>query len=118
MKRIFKQVKSAVVENLDQSSRDGLVRFEVKHGDNLRVALPSPHSDVVLRAADKSRTRDFLFLAHALTAVTVLFPQLPYLVAWGQYCRLSGRDDPTASYRACSRPILGPSAVRASGLFC
>src|SRR5207253_11101915 len=74
MKHIFKQVKSAAVENLDQSSRDGLVRFEVKHGDNLRVALPAPHSQVVLRAADKSRTRDFLFLAHALTAVTVLFP--------------------------------------------
>jgi hypothetical protein len=29
MKHIFKQVKSAAVENLDQSQRDGLVRFEV-----------------------------------------------------------------------------------------
>jgi len=45
----------------------------------------------------KSRTRDFLFLAHALTAVTVLFPQLPYLVAWGQYCRLSLLSMPCAS---------------------
>src|ERR1700676_476530 len=32
-------------------------------------------------AADKSPTRDLLFLSHSLNAVTVLFPQLPYLVA-------------------------------------
>ena len=29
----------------------------------------------------------------------------------------AGPGDPTRSYRACSRPILGPSAVRASGWF-
>src|SRR4029077_20200965 len=52
---------------------------------------------IVPRAPDKSRTRDFLFLAHALTAVTVHFPQLPYPVAWGQYCRLSSLSMPCAS---------------------
>src|ERR1700688_4106992 len=36
---------------------------------------------VVPGAADKSRTRDLLFLAHSLNAVTVFFPQLPCLVA-------------------------------------
>jgi hypothetical protein len=60
-------------------------------------ANPPPHSQVVPRAADKSRTRDFLSLAHALTAVAVFFPQLPYLVAWGQYCRLSLLSMPCAS---------------------
>lgn len=79
MKHILKQVKSAAVENLDQSKHDGLVRFDAKHGEDLRVALPAFHSQVVLRAVDKSRTRDFLFLAHALTAVTA---SLPSLISW------------------------------------
>src|SRR4029077_18477822 len=60
-------------------------------------ANPRPHSQILLHAADKSRTRDFLFLAQALTAVTVHFPQLPYPVAWGQYCRLSLLSMPCAS---------------------
>src|SRR6266404_1328431 len=60
-------------------------------------ANPPTHRQVVLRAADKSRTRDLLFLAHPLNAVTVLFPQLPYLVAWSQYCRSSLLSMPCAS---------------------
>src|SRR5260370_29499100 len=60
-------------------------------------ANPPTHSQVVPRAADKSRTRDLLFLAHPLNPVTVLFPQLPYLFAWSQYCRLSLLSMPCAS---------------------
>src|SRR5260370_3812990 len=58
---------------------------------------PPTHSQVAPHAADKSRTRDLLFVAHPLNAVTLLFPQLPYLVAWSQYCRLSLLSMPCAS---------------------
>jgi hypothetical protein len=60
-------------------------------------ANPPPHSQVVLRAPDKSRMRDFLFLAHASTAVTVLFSQLSYLVEAGQNSRSSLLSMPCAS---------------------
>jgi hypothetical protein len=76
MKHILKQVKSAAVENLDQLKHDGPVRFDVKHGDNLRVALSASQGQVVLRAVRKSGTRDFLSLAHPLTAVTASLPCL------------------------------------------
>ena len=56
-----------------------------------------PHSQVVLRAADKSRTRDFVFPAHALIAARTLPPQLMYLVAWDWYCRFSLLSMPCAA---------------------
>jgi hypothetical protein len=88
MKRIVKQVESAAVENLDP--RSAMALFASRSNMAITsVWLPAPRGPVVLRAADKSRTREFLFVAHASTAVTVLFPQMPYLIAWGQYCRLS-----------------------------
>ena len=75
-----------------------LTSWTIMYGAHVRPgANPPPHSQVALRAADKSRKRDFLFLAHELNAVSVLFPQLPYLVAWGQYCRLSLLSMPCAS---------------------
>ena len=55
MKHILKQVKSAVVENLDQSSKRTRPSCYVKNGDNLRVALPGPHSQVVYRASKSVR---------------------------------------------------------------
>src|ERR1700680_2464426 len=71
-------------------------------------------------AADKSPTRDLLFLSHSLNAVTVLFPQLPYQVAMSRphearSCRATcvlplpadwaTSHEPLAGYRRCpSRP--------------
>src|ERR1700694_1576196 len=77
-------------------------------------------------AADKSPTRDLLFLSHSLNAVTVLFPQLPYLVAMSRphearSCRATcvlplpahwaTSHEPLAGYRRCpSRPGPHPGA--------
>ena len=50
---------------------------------------PPIHSQVVSRAADKSRMRDFLFVAHVLSAPASLFLQLLFQTPRGQFDRSS-----------------------------
>jgi hypothetical protein len=84
-------------------ARENDLRLVVKGGAQAARALGFPFMltarahNLMYDNPSLDETTKRLFLADALTAVTVLFPQLPYLVAWGQYCRLSLLSMPFAS---------------------